>query len=150
VVIRLHALGIPVAELMGWSVLPEQIVLLRERDTCFVALLLDGDDTGRRGRKRVLPELSRWFSSGHRCLPRGRSPTRCWNISCVSLLTLISEQTKPAVATAYRVVEQAGLPQTRLVHTRPPMAAVFVGEVRCPREPPGASAARENERSAAE
>ena len=56
--IRLHALGIPVAGLMGWSVSPEQIALLRDRGVRFVTLLLDGDETGRRGRERVLPELS--------------------------------------------------------------------------------------------
>ena len=48
------------------------------------------------------------------------------------------------------MVEQAGLPQPALVRTRPPLAAVFVGEVRYPREPAGAAAAREDALCAAE
>src|SRR4051794_13392989 len=47
------------------------------------------------------------------------------------------------------MVEQAGLPQPALVHTRPPLAAVFVW-VRNPREPAGAAAAREDALCAAE
>ena len=72
--IRLHALGIPVAGLMGWSVSPEQLVLLRERGTRFVTLLLDGDDTGRRGRERVLPELTNAFFVRAPLLPDGHKP----------------------------------------------------------------------------
>ena len=72
--IRLHALGIPVASLMGWSVSPEQIALLRERGIRFVTLLLDGDDTGRRGRERVLPDLSRSFFVPAPLLPDGEKP----------------------------------------------------------------------------
>src|SRR4051794_24652594 len=72
--IRLHALDIPVAALMGWSVSPEQIALLRERGTRFVTLLLDGADTGRRGRERVLPELARSFFVSAPLLPEGEKP----------------------------------------------------------------------------
>jgi DNA primase len=72
--IRLHALGIPVASLMGWSVSPEQIALLREHGIRFVTLLLDGDETGRRGRERVLPELSRSFFVSAPLLSDGEKP----------------------------------------------------------------------------
>ena len=72
--IRLHALGIPVASLMGWSVSPEQIALLRERGIRFVTLLLDGDDTGRRGRERVLPDLASSFFVRAPLLPDGEKP----------------------------------------------------------------------------
>jgi DNA primase len=73
-VIRLHALGIPVVALMGWSVSPEQIALLQERGVRFVTLLLDGDDTGRRGRERVLPDLSSSFFVQAPLLPNGEKP----------------------------------------------------------------------------
>src|SRR3954452_18594533 len=72
--IRLHAFGIPVAGLMGWSVSPEQIALLRERGIRFVTLLLDGDDTGRRGRERVLPDLASLFFVRAPLLPDGEKP----------------------------------------------------------------------------
>jgi DNA primase len=72
--IRLHELGIPVAALMGWSVSHEQIALLRERGTRFVTLLLDGDDTGRRGRERVLPDLSSSFFVRAPLLPDREKP----------------------------------------------------------------------------
>src|SRR4051794_22407997 len=72
--IRLHALGIPVASLMGWSVSPEQIALLRERGTRFVTLLLDSDDTGRRGRERVLPDLASSLFVQAPLLPDGETP----------------------------------------------------------------------------
>jgi len=72
--IRLHALGIPVASLMGWSVSPEQIALLRKLGIRFVTLLLDGHETGRRGRERVLPELSRSFFISAPLLPDGEKP----------------------------------------------------------------------------
>src|SRR5215212_4457609 len=64
----------PGSGLMGWSVSLEQIALLHERGIRFVTLLLDGDDTGRRGRERMLPELSSSFSlSGRRCSPMGKN-----------------------------------------------------------------------------
>jgi DNA primase len=87
----------PGSGLMGWSVSLEQIALLHERGIHSVTLLLDGDDTGRRGRERVLPELSSSFFVRAPLLADGEKPTRCRNSSCLSLLTLISKQTKPAV-----------------------------------------------------
>jgi DNA primase len=72
--IRLHALGVPVAALMGWSVSPEQIALLRDRSVRFVTLLLDGDDTGRRARERVLPSLSSSFFVRSTELEDGQKP----------------------------------------------------------------------------
>ena len=47
------------------------------------------------------------------------------------------------------MVEKAFCAQSELVHTRPPLAAVFVA-VRYRREPAGAGVAREDARSAAE
>ena len=59
---------------MGWSVSPEQIALLHDRGTRFVTLLLDGDDTGRRGRERVLPDLSGQFFVRAPLIPDGEKP----------------------------------------------------------------------------
>jgi DNA primase len=73
-VFRLHALGIPVAALMGWSVSAEQVALLRERGARFVTLLLDGDDTGRKARERVLPALASAFFVRAPLLPDGQKP----------------------------------------------------------------------------
>lgn len=72
--IRLHALGLPVAALMGWSVAAEQAALLRDRGTRFVTLLLDGDDAGRRGRERVFPDLASSFFVRAPLLPDGQKP----------------------------------------------------------------------------
>jgi DNA primase len=72
--IRLHALGVPVAALMGWSVSTDQIALLQGRSVRFVTLLLDGDDTGRRGRERVLPDLASAFFVRAPVLPDGQKP----------------------------------------------------------------------------
>ena len=82
--IRLHTLGIPVAALMGWSVSPEQIALLRDRGIRFVTLLLDGDETGRRAREKVLPcsyrarfsSVSPELEDGQKpeAMPGGRAP----------------------------------------------------------------------------
>jgi DNA primase len=72
--IRLHALGVPVAALMGWSVSEPQLALLRERGIRVVTLLLDGDDTGRRGRERVLPDLAGVFFVRAPVLPDGEKP----------------------------------------------------------------------------
>jgi len=72
--IRLHALGLPVAALMGWSASADQIALLRDRGTRFITLLLDGDDTGRRGRERVLPDLAASFFVRAPLLPDGEKP----------------------------------------------------------------------------
>ena len=72
--IRLHGLGVPVVALMGSSISAEQIVLLREHGIRFVTLLLDGDDAGRRGRERVLPDLSAEFFVSAPLLPDGEKP----------------------------------------------------------------------------
>jgi DNA primase len=72
--IRLHALGIPVVALMGNSVSPEQIALLRERGTRFVTLLLDGDDAGRQARDRALPDLANAFFVSAPLLPENEKP----------------------------------------------------------------------------
>jgi len=73
-VFRLHALGVPVVGLMGWSVSADQVALLRDRGVRFVTLLLDGDDTGRRGRERVLPDLASSFFVRAPLLPDGEKP----------------------------------------------------------------------------
>jgi DNA primase len=73
-ILRLHALGLPCAAMMGWSVSAEQIALLRERSVRFVTLLLDGDETGRQGRERVLPELTNAFFVCAPLLPDGQKP----------------------------------------------------------------------------
>jgi len=72
--IRLHTLGVPVAALMGWSVSAEQVALLRDRGVRFITLLLDGDETGRRGRERVLPDLANSFFVRAPLLPDGQKP----------------------------------------------------------------------------
>ena len=72
--IRLHALGVPVASPMGWSVSPEQLALLQGRGLRFLTVLLDGDDTGRRARERVLPDLARAFFVRAAVLPDGEKP----------------------------------------------------------------------------
>src|SRR5260370_10484055 len=72
--IRLYALGLPVAALMGWSASADQIALLRDRGTRFITLLLDGDDTGRRGRERVLLDLASAFFVSAPLLPDGQEP----------------------------------------------------------------------------
>jgi len=72
--IRLHALRLPAAALMGWSASAEQLALLRDRGVRFLTLLLDGDDAGRRGRERVLPELAQSFFVRAPLLPDGQKP----------------------------------------------------------------------------
>lgn len=71
---RLHGLGVPVASLMGCSVSPEQVALLRDRGVQFVTLLLDGDDAGRQARERVLSELASLFFVRAPLLPEGEKP----------------------------------------------------------------------------
>jgi DNA primase len=71
---RLHTLGVPVAALMGSSVSPEQLALLKRRGVRFVTLLLDGDDAGRRARERALPDLSASFFVSAPLLPDGEKP----------------------------------------------------------------------------
>jgi DNA primase len=83
---RLHALGVPVAALMGSSVSEEQLALLGERGTRYVTLLLDGDDAGRKARERAAPALSRAFFVRAPFSPTGRSPTRSAKPSCSNWL----------------------------------------------------------------
>src|SRR4051794_17044204 len=84
--IRLHALGIPVVGLMGWSISPEQIALLHKRGTRFVTLLLDGDETGRRGRERVLPTLCSSFFVRAPLQPDGEKPDTLDETTLFSLI----------------------------------------------------------------
>ena len=72
--IRLHALGVPVVSPMGWSISPEQLALMQGRGVRFLTVLLDGDDTGRRARERVLPELANSFWVRAPLLPDGQKP----------------------------------------------------------------------------
>jgi DNA primase len=53
---------------------PEQIAILRDRGVRFVTLLLDGDDTGRKARERVLPDLTNAFFVRAPLLPEGVKP----------------------------------------------------------------------------
>jgi len=71
---RLHAVGVPVAALMGNSASAEQLALLRERGVRFVTLLLDGDDAGRSARERVLPAVADAFFVRAPLLPDGEKP----------------------------------------------------------------------------
>ena len=73
-VFRLHALGVPVVGLMGWSVSAEQLALLRERGVRFVTVLMDGDDAGRKAREKVLPALADAFFVRAPVLPDGEKP----------------------------------------------------------------------------
>jgi DNA primase len=73
-VFRLHALGVPVAALMGSSVSEAQLALLRERGTRYVTLLLDGDDAGRKARDRALPDLASAFFVRAPVLPDREKP----------------------------------------------------------------------------
>ena len=86
---RLHALGVPVAALMGSSVSEEQLALLRERGTRFVTLLLDGDDPGRKARERVLPDLARAFFVRAPLLPDGEKPDTLGEAELLELVTLL-------------------------------------------------------------
>jgi DNA primase len=87
--IRLHALGVPVASPMGWSVSPEQTALLQDRGIRFLTLLLDGDDTGRRARERVLPDLASSFFVFAPLLPDGQKPDA---LPEAELLDLVSDR----------------------------------------------------------
>jgi DNA primase len=71
---RLHAMGVPVAALMGNSVAEAQLALLRKLGTRHVTLLLDGDDPGRKARERALPVLADSFFVRAPVLPDGEKP----------------------------------------------------------------------------
>ena len=79
-----------VAALMGWSVSPEQVALLHERGTRFVTLLLDGDETGRRGRERVLPILTSSFAVHAPELVDGQKPDAIDEAELVKLVSFFS------------------------------------------------------------
>jgi hypothetical protein len=86
-VFRLHALGVLVVGLMGWSVAPEHFALLRERGTRYVTLLLDGDDAGRKARERAFA-CARGRVLRPRAAPiRQREAPRCRSARCVSWLS---------------------------------------------------------------
>ena len=72
--IRLHALGVPAVALMGWSISPEQIALLRDRGTRYLTVLWDGDEAGARARERALPDLASAFFVRAPILPDGEKP----------------------------------------------------------------------------
>lgn len=59
--IRLHALGYPVAALMGRDIAKEQLALLYARKVRRLTLLLDGDGPGRSATDAMLPPLARSF-----------------------------------------------------------------------------------------
>jgi DNA primase len=72
--IRLHALGVPVMALMGWSISAEQVALLLRRGVRSVVVLLDGDDAGYQARERVVPPLAEQFFVSAPKLPAGMKP----------------------------------------------------------------------------
>lgn len=86
--IRLHALGVPVVGLMGWSVSPEQIALLRERGTRHLTVLWDGDEAGKRARERVLPALASEFFVRAPVLPDGEKPDTLGEAELLKLASL--------------------------------------------------------------
>lgn len=71
---RLHAIGVPVAALMGSSISDEHLALMRERGTRYITLLLDGDEAGRKGRERALPALASTFFVRAPLLQDGEKP----------------------------------------------------------------------------
>ncbi|MBV9824737.1 MAG: toprim domain-containing protein [Alphaproteobacteria bacterium] len=71
---RLHALGVPVAALMGSFVSEEQLALLRERGVKRLTILWDGDDAGRKARERAFPALADAFFVRAPLLPDGEKP----------------------------------------------------------------------------
>jgi len=73
-VFRLHALGIPVAALMGSAISCEQIAFLAERNTRFITLLMDRDPTGRSGREKITPLLAQQFFVFAPLLANGEKP----------------------------------------------------------------------------
>jgi len=85
---RLHALGVPVAALMGSSVSEEQLALLGERGTRQVTLLLDGDEAGRKARERALPALANAFFVRAPLLPDGEKPDTLGEVALLQLVTL--------------------------------------------------------------
>jgi len=87
-VFRLHALGVPVVGLMGWSVSPEQLALLRERGIRRVTALWDGDEAGARARERALPALASAFFVRAPVLPNGEKPDTLPESTLLQLVTL--------------------------------------------------------------
>lgn len=73
-VFRLHQAGIPAVALMGTSISPEQIELLKRAGVERVIVLLDGDAPGRLAAATVVPTLARSFFVHDTVLPEGRQP----------------------------------------------------------------------------
>jgi DNA primase len=57
-VMRLFDLGVPAVALMGSSLSPEQIALLREANVKYLTVLLDGDEAGRAAVPAMMERLS--------------------------------------------------------------------------------------------
>lgn len=87
-VFRLHAMGVPVAALMGSSVSDEQLALLRDRGTRYITLLLDGDEPGRKARERALPALANSFLVRAPLVPDGEKPDTLSETELKQLVTL--------------------------------------------------------------
>jgi len=83
-VLRLHSLtrsnkgkqngNIPVVALMGCSISPQQIALLREYGFSRIVLMLDGDDEGKAASKKIIPKLAKHFFVKDANLPDGAKP----------------------------------------------------------------------------
>ena len=73
-VLRLHSLTIPTLGLMGLSVSPEQMTLLRCHGFKRIVLMLDGDDEGRAATDVALRELASSFFVKDALLPEGAKP----------------------------------------------------------------------------
>ena len=73
-VFRLYQAGIPAVALMGTSISPEQIELLKRAGVERGTVLLDGDAPGRLATATVVPTLARSFFVHDVVLPEGRQP----------------------------------------------------------------------------
>jgi DNA primase len=85
---RLHALGVPVAGLMGSSISAAQLALLRDRGTRFVTVLWDGDEPGLKARERALPDLASTFFVRAPALPDGEKPDALGEAELLKLVRL--------------------------------------------------------------
>lgn len=73
-VLRLHELGIPAVALLGRTMSEEQEELLAASSTRRLALVLDGDGSGREAAAELLPRLARRFYVRVIGLPDGEQP----------------------------------------------------------------------------
>jgi len=71
---RLHRLNIPVVAVMGTSICPEQVALLKQFGVKFVTVIFDGDEAGRNGAKSVVLELANNIYARSIDLPDGIKP----------------------------------------------------------------------------